>query len=233
MPKLGMEPIRRAAVINAALLCIGEKGTGGITLDLVAQRAGCSKGVVAYYFKSKQGLVLECLKAFFTYYGVKIAGDIRQGMSAAAMLQTVVNHSLPPLGEAREEPELNVSPLEGPEAMHIPADMKAKLFIQFFSLAMTDMQAQEAITEIYGKDVKGIAQLVGYGVQSGEMRVQDPAESAYTLLAMMVGLSVFRVAGFLPPGQTDNRIAAVRYLESLARGAADMESGGDRNDGRG
>jgi len=40
MPKVGMEPIRRAEAINAALECFCEYGIDRTTLDMVAQKAG-------------------------------------------------------------------------------------------------------------------------------------------------------------------------------------------------
>ena len=48
MPKVGMEPMRRAELINATLTCISMYGMDGMTLDKVADYAGCSKGVVVY-----------------------------------------------------------------------------------------------------------------------------------------------------------------------------------------
>ncbi|MGO4273214.1 TetR/AcrR family transcriptional regulator, partial [Paenibacillus sp. TAF58] len=42
MPKVGMEPKRRADVINATLICISRHGIDGMTLDKVAEYAGCS-----------------------------------------------------------------------------------------------------------------------------------------------------------------------------------------------
>ncbi|GBK65817.1 hypothetical protein PbDSM24746_58210 [Paenibacillus macerans] len=43
MPKLGMEPKRRADVINATLTRISKHGMDGLTLDKVAEYANCSK----------------------------------------------------------------------------------------------------------------------------------------------------------------------------------------------
>lgn len=215
MPKLGMEPIRKAAVINAGLVCIADKGLERMTLEMVAAQAGCSKGVVTYYFKSKQGLVLECLKAFFGYYGPKIAGSIEPGMTPLAMMEQVLLHSLPPLHAIETEQPLDVSPEGGPRQMHIPADSKAKLFIQFFAMAVTDPAAQSVIRDIYGMDMKGIGELIGYGMKTGDFQQGDALDQAYGLLAVIVGLSVFRVTGFMPAGQGDNRSVALAYLQSL------------------
>ncbi|OBR62275.1 hypothetical protein A7K91_01225 [Paenibacillus oryzae] len=220
MPKVGVEPFRRAAVVNAALACICEKGTERITLDMVAEKAGCSKGVVAYYFKNKKGLVLESLKAFFSYYGTKIGHDISPGMKSAEMLRIIVDHSLPALGVAEEQHRpLNVSDLEGAERMAMSAEEKARLFIQFFGLAMTDQDARDAIRDIYGKDIEGISQLILYATQRGEFEeersLEKSRESAYGLLALLVGLSVMRVTDVMPPGAVDNRTIALTYIEEL------------------
>lgn len=222
MPKVGVEPFRRAAVVNAALACICEKGTERITLDMVAEKAGCSKGVVSYYFKSKKGLVLECLKAFFLYYGTKIGHDISPGMKPAEMLRIIVDHSLPALGVAEEQHRpLNVSDLEGAERMAMSAEEKARLFIQFFGLAMTDQDARDAIRDIYGKDIEGISQLLLYAKRGGEPDVdslEKSQESAYGLLALLVGLSVMRVTDVMPRGAADNRAIALTYIEELLQG---------------
>ncbi|MDF2925272.1 MAG: transcriptional regulator [Paenibacillaceae bacterium] len=221
MPKTGVESIRKAAVINAALICISDNGISRVTLDMVAVQAGCSKGVVTYYFKSKQELVLECLKAFFSYYSVKTAGGIAEGMTSASMLEEVLRHALPPLDTEEEPQALNVNPADGPQAMHIPAESKARLFIQFFSLAATDPAAQEAISRIYGKDAEGIARLFRHGMNSGELPAGQPWDQAYGLLAIIVGLSVFRVIGFMPPEDADNRHAALHYLSGMMRNGRD------------
>ena len=54
MPKLGMEPIRRAAVIRAAQECLAEYGYESTTMQAIAQRANCSTGTVNHYFKNKE-----------------------------------------------------------------------------------------------------------------------------------------------------------------------------------
>lgn len=96
MPKLGMEPTRRAEVINATLTCISIYGMDGMTLDKVAELADCSKGVVTYYFKNKDNLTIEAFKSFLAYYGLKIEAEIANTMTAGDMLDVTLKHILPP-----------------------------------------------------------------------------------------------------------------------------------------
>ena len=53
MPKVGMEPIRRAQIIGAVIETVAEQGLEALTMDAVARTAGVSKGVVNYYFVTK------------------------------------------------------------------------------------------------------------------------------------------------------------------------------------
>lgn len=224
MPKLGMEPIRRARVINAALECISDTGIDGITLEMVSWRAECSKGVVAYYFKSKRNLVLEALKAFLSYYQAKSGGEIHEGMKADEMLGIVVGHGLPPYAPALPDSggAINVSALEGADRMHIPADKKARLFIQFFSRAALDADIQTVISEAYRKDVEGIKLILRHGVRTEAFQPCDPEIAAYGLMAMFVGLSFFRVAGFALETGADNRSVCADYLAKML-GKASVE----------
>src|SRR5690606_37800052 len=108
MPKIGVEQKRRAEVINATLTCISNHGLDGMTLEKVAEYAGCSKGVVAYYFQNKDNLTREAIKAFLAYFGKKIEAEIDTTMAAHEMLQVALNRILPPYQDDGEQ-KINVS----------------------------------------------------------------------------------------------------------------------------
>ncbi len=57
MPKLGMEPIRKAQLMAAAFECIHEYGFSGTTIARVSEKAGVSVGITSHYFGSKEGLL--------------------------------------------------------------------------------------------------------------------------------------------------------------------------------
>ncbi|NQX64774.1 TetR family transcriptional regulator [Paenibacillus alba] len=217
MPKVGMEPIRRAAVINATLMCISRHGIDGMTLDKVAEYADCSKGVVTYYFKNKDNLMIESFKAFFAYYGLKINADIQPTMSAADMLEVTLAHLLPPLSDETQG-AINVSELEGTAKMVIPLEDQAKLFLHFFSRAALDRNLQEVVSASYSVDMQGLMKIFDYGKATGQMKVEDSQSAAYGLLAMVVGLSFFRVANVQPLNSEDNRSICEDYVKKLTRG---------------
>ena len=50
MPKLGMEPIRKAALVKATIVEIGRVGSLDVTVSQIAQRAGISPALSFHYF---------------------------------------------------------------------------------------------------------------------------------------------------------------------------------------
>jgi TetR/AcrR family transcriptional regulator, transcriptional repressor of bet genes len=61
MPKLGMEPIRRAQIRKAAVKLIAKRGFDGTTLMDVALAAGTSTGTISHYYDSKLSMLLDTL----------------------------------------------------------------------------------------------------------------------------------------------------------------------------
>jgi TetR/AcrR family transcriptional regulator, fatty acid metabolism regulator protein len=84
---------KREAIIRATYDAFFEKPSADVTLQEIADRAGFSKGVVMYYFKSKE----EVFEALLEWILVRIEQRIRQNVSAvegaraklAAMLNTI------------------------------------------------------------------------------------------------------------------------------------------------
>ncbi|WP_028544408.1 TetR/AcrR family transcriptional regulator [Paenibacillus taiwanensis] len=217
MPKVGMEPMRRADVINATLLCISNHGIDGMTLEKVAEYADCSKGVVTYYFKNKDNLIIEAFRSFLAYYGLKINSQIEHSMTPATMLAITLQNILPPYSEDTQG-AINVSDLDGVEKMHIPHEVQAKLFLHFFSKAVLDPRLQEVVAAGYKEDMKGIMKIFDYGKTLGTMKVEDSGSAAYGMLAMVVGLSFFKVANIQPMNGEDNRYICEDYVKRLTGG---------------
>ena len=60
-----IEQARRRQLIDCAIECLAEAGYAGASLANVAQRAGVSKGVVLYHFRSKDALVETTVEEIF------------------------------------------------------------------------------------------------------------------------------------------------------------------------
>jgi TetR/AcrR family transcriptional repressor of bet genes len=63
MPKIGMEPVRRKALVDAALRVIGDHGSLSVTMSEIAREAGVSAALAHHYFGSKEQLLIETIRS--------------------------------------------------------------------------------------------------------------------------------------------------------------------------
>lgn len=63
MPRVGMEPVRRKALVDAALRAIGQHGSLTVTMSEIAREAGVSAALAHHYFGSKDQLLVETIRA--------------------------------------------------------------------------------------------------------------------------------------------------------------------------
>lgn len=90
MPKLGMEPIRREALIAATIAEIGEKGTLDITVSAIARRAGVSSGLAHHYFGGKDQLFLATMTHILATYGRAVRTALHQAHTPKDRLRGIV-----------------------------------------------------------------------------------------------------------------------------------------------
>lgn len=79
MPKVGMEPLRRRALIDATISAIGERGSLDVTMSDIAGRAGVSSALAHHYFGAKEGLLQATMRHLLTELG----RDVRAALSDA------------------------------------------------------------------------------------------------------------------------------------------------------
>jgi len=64
-PKVGVEPIRQAQIIEAAFRLIAKRGSYNVSVQSVATEAGLSKGAVLHYYPTKDELFTAVFREFF------------------------------------------------------------------------------------------------------------------------------------------------------------------------
>ncbi|WP_377295357.1 transcriptional regulator BetI [Rhizobium sp. SG2393] len=88
MPKVGMEPVRRKALVDAALRAIGENGSLAVPMAEIARHAGVSPALAHHYFGSKEQLLIETIRSLLRQLrtdavaALKAAGTPRARVSA-------------------------------------------------------------------------------------------------------------------------------------------------------
>ena len=102
MPKLGMEPIRKEALVKATIVEIGKTGSLDVTVSQIAKRAGMSSALAHHYFGSKEGMFLAAMRHILTLYGAEVRGALATAEDPEARLKAILYASFSP-GNFRRE----------------------------------------------------------------------------------------------------------------------------------
>lgn len=102
MPKLGAEPMRRAALVKATIETVGEAGSLEVTVAQIARRAGMSSALAHHYFGSKEQIFLAAMRAILTLYGAEVRGALATASSPESRLRAIIAASFAP-GSFRRE----------------------------------------------------------------------------------------------------------------------------------
>lgn len=115
-----IKDVRRVQLIEATIASIAKRGFADTTLAHVADKAGLSRGIVNFYFNSKEDLLVETLRFMANEYeAFWMAAAERAGPNPAARLLAIVEADFDPAitsrkrmtvwhafwGEARWRPE--------------------------------------------------------------------------------------------------------------------------------
>lgn len=77
MPKLGMEPIRRSALVQATIAEIGAAHSLDITVGQIAKRAGMSSALAHHYFGGKDQIFLAAMRHILSEYSTEVRTRLR------------------------------------------------------------------------------------------------------------------------------------------------------------
>jgi TetR/AcrR family transcriptional repressor of bet genes len=103
MGRKGVKDVRRAQLIEATIDSIARYGFARTTLGDVARQAKVSQGIVSFYFRSKQELLLATLRHMVgAYEAYSDAAVRRAGPSAAARLDAMIAADFDPAVASRK-----------------------------------------------------------------------------------------------------------------------------------
>lgn len=89
MPKVGQEPVRRAALIDATIAEIGRSGSLDVTVSQIARSAGMSSALAHHYFGSKNQIFLAAMREILTRLRSSHLAELRRtpGDRSAAIIR--------------------------------------------------------------------------------------------------------------------------------------------------
>ena len=159
MPRIGQEPIRRAALLEATVAVIGEAGSLDVTVTQIAKRAGMSSALAHHYFGGKAQIFLAAMRQILGDYGAEVRAAL----------------ALAPEGRRLEA----VITANFAESCFRPATISA--WLNFYVLAQRDAEAARLL-RVYQR------RLHSNLVHALRGRTDRPAEVATTLAALIDGV---------------------------------------------
>ena len=96
MPKIGMEPIRRTALVEATISEIGAHGSLDVTVAQIARRAGMSSALAHHYFGSKEQMFVAAMRHILTLYGAEVRGALIMAKSPRERIEAIIRASFTP-----------------------------------------------------------------------------------------------------------------------------------------
>jgi len=96
VPKLGMEPIRRAALVQATIAEIGAAGSLDVTVGQIAKRAGMSTALAHHYFGGKDQIFLAAMRKILRDFGQEVVTALRAATTPRARAEALIAASFAP-----------------------------------------------------------------------------------------------------------------------------------------
>ncbi|MCD1263829.1 transcriptional regulator BetI [Shinella sumterensis] len=90
MPKIGMEPLRRKALVDATLRAVGDHGSLTVSMSEIARHAGVSPALAHHYFGSKEQLVIETIRSLLRTLREDAVAGLRQAATPRDRISAVI-----------------------------------------------------------------------------------------------------------------------------------------------
>ena len=85
-----MEPLRRAALVEATIAAIGEAGSLDVTVSQIARRAGMSSALAHHYFGSKDQIMLAAMRHILSSYGRRVKTELSEARTPRERLNAII-----------------------------------------------------------------------------------------------------------------------------------------------
>ena len=194
MPKIGAKAVRRKAMIEAAIVEIGEAGSLDVTVSQIARRAGMSPALAHHYFDSKDQMFLAAMRHILKLYGDSVRQRMIGLRTPVERLHAIIDASFAP---DQFQPEVVAS------------------WLTFYVRALQSEEASRLL-QIYARRLHS-------NLLFNLRQVFDDATAqsvAQGMAALIDGFYIRHALQDFAPAQTEVRALVMDYLELyLARNA--------------
>ncbi|SDY42565.1 transcriptional regulator, TetR family [Jannaschia faecimaris] len=163
MPRIGMEPQRREALVRATIAEIAVSGARDITVARIAKRAGMSPALAHHYFGSKERMLLAAMRRILSDFATEARKAVSGAESPHARLEAIVRASF---GPANFDAEVVAAWLNFYVQAHRDPDARRLLHIYHARLRSNLVHALRPLTS----DPEGLAEGIGALIDGLYMR---------------------------------------------------------------
>ncbi len=193
MPRVGMEPIRRRALIKATVEAIGARGTLEVTMGEIARSAGVSPALAHHYFGSKEALFLATMRHLLGEFAAHVRLALTAAETPRARVSAIIRESF------------------GPEQFR-PATIAA--WLAFYVRAQGDREARRLLN-VYARRLHSnlVAALAAIVPRADAVRIAEG------IAAMIDGLYIRRALKDGPPDPASAVALVENYVETQLHAA--------------
>jgi AcrR family transcriptional regulator len=191
--KLDSEKARR--IVAAMRASVGLRGAAGSTFDQVAQAAGVSRGLLHYYFGSKERLLVEVVRHDCD---IRIA-SLHEGLAEAATVDELIETMLAGFRSFLEEEEAAA-----------PA-----LIFELFTASRHNAEIRDELGELFRSVRATVADALTAKEREGVVRLRASADSVAAIIFAMAdgaALQILSDPGWDPAPALATGETAVRHL---------------------
>ncbi|MBW2455488.1 MAG: TetR/AcrR family transcriptional regulator [Deltaproteobacteria bacterium] len=164
-----LEQRRKAQITDTVVRLLVEGSHRSLTLDRVAREAGVSKGMVTYYFDSKDQLIVAAIERFLEEQQRALHTIVREPRPAAERLHRLIEVALPD----REILEVQV-----------------QLQLEVLSFAKTNPEAADQVRRSYVQFRETCEEMIAVGIDEGYVTVADSRWIYLVLHALVDGMAM-------------------------------------------
>jgi AcrR family transcriptional regulator len=165
-PRPDVSEERRSQILESAIKVFAREGFANTRMDDVAVESGLSKGLLYWYFKSKEEIIIAIADLLFGAELRELQKLTPEGQSARACLETFLEAYLEDLRGV-----LKVAPI----------------IYEFYALAFRNHAVRRVMQKYLHRFVAILEPLVQRGMDAGEFIPGDPRQLTIAIGAMLEG----------------------------------------------
>jgi AcrR family transcriptional regulator len=165
---------KAARIVEAMRATVAERGIAGATFDRVAREAGVSRGLLHYYFGSKERLLVEVVRREAEVRGRSLEQAVAEAKGADELIHALVRNLEEILGEGQST---------------------MVTFYELLTLGQRNAEIATELAELARRMRTRLAEALRAGREAGVFELRAaPEDVACFLLALADGVTIRRLA---------------------------------------